>query len=317
MRTSTNCSLTWGFCAALAATGTLGCSSDEGGVGASDGASGSGGASGTGGTAGATGGPGGAGGNEATGGGGGGTGGTAGSGPTPDLTDGFEYANNQAMVGPWDSSCELSPYGAGVMDVSSTQAHSGSTSLKLTFPSPDSEGGCFMNRYLSAPTDHFYMRVWVFLDNFANKTGVPTKMWQAGKQGSYPNFWGAIPSGGTQWGVAVTNSFGFVGMVSGGTIPLSEWACLEYRVSMNTPGVANGVITAWINDVEVVNRSDLLLRGASDSGNFNTPSSNIALITTYRQHGHGIGEGTTGYIYYDDYAASRAARIGCGALSDL
>jgi hypothetical protein len=80
-------------------------------------------------------------------------------------------------------------------------------------------------------------------------------------------------------------------MVSGGTIPLSEWACLEYRVSMNTPGVANGVITAWINDVEVVNRSDLLLRGASDSGNFNTPSSNIALITTYRQHGHGIGEG--------------------------
>jgi hypothetical protein len=139
MRTSTNCSLTWGFCAARGDR-HLGCSSDEGGVGASDGASGSGEppepaarlvppvalavrA------------------NEATGGGGGGTGGTAGSGPTPDLTDGFEYANNQAMVGPWDSSCELSPYGAGVMDVSSTQAHSGSTSLKLTFPSPDSEGG--------------------------------------------------------------------------------------------------------------------------------------------------------------------------------
>lgn len=234
-----------------------------------------------------------------------------------DLADGFEYRDNQALVGPWDSSCELAPFGAGIMDVSSTRKHAGSKSLKLTFPPPDSEGGCFMNRYLSAPTDHFYMRVWVFLDNFANDTGVPTKMWLAGKQSTYPNFWGVIPSGGRSWGVAVTNSLdppGFVGTIAGGTVPLGQWACLEYRVSMNTPGLPDGVITAWIDGAEVVSRSDLLLRGATDNGQYNTPTSNIAFVQTYRQHGHGIAGGTTGYIYYDDYAASRDEQIGCGDM---
>lgn len=221
-----------------------------------------------------------------------------------DIDEGFEYATQASMLSVWSSNCSAAV--TGVMDVSTARFHSGAKSLRLTFPFPDSEGGCYMDRALNAQTDNFYMRVWVFLENFSNNTGVPTKMWLSGESCCYPNFWGVIQSGGTQWGVGVTNTVPqFVGTIAGGAIPQNTWACLEYRVSMNTPGVANGIITAWINEVQVANSQTLLLRRATDDGLGNGPGSNIAFVQTYRQHGVGV-------IYYDDYAASRDTRIGCG-----
>ncbi len=220
-----------------------------------------------------------------------------------DFSDSFEYANNTAMLSVWSSSC--TPATTGVMDVSPARAHSGSKSLKLTFPPPDSEGGCFMDRNLNAASDTFFMRVWAFYDNFSNNTGVPTKMWFAAKVNSYPNFWFCSASGANNWSVAITNTFGFEGLLFGGTTPNNQWVGLEAQITMNTPGVANGVVRFWINDVMVNQYTNLLLRGASNNGNFNTPTSNVAFTRVYRQHGLGA-------LYYDDVAFSRDARIGLG-----
>ena len=220
---------------------------------------------------------------------------------TVDISDGFEYADNTAMLNVWSSSCL--PSVTGVIDVSSTRAHSGSKSLKVTYPPPDSEGGCFMDRNLSAPTDNFYMRGWIFLDGFSNNTGVLTKMWFAGQGNSYPNFWSGSFSGAPNWGNVISGDPANGTNLFGGSIPSGQWVCVEERISMNTPGVANGVIQHWVNGVLVLDRQNLLLRNAVLS-NFNGPNSQIAFIRTYRQHG-------VGTIYYDDYAASRDARIGC------
>lgn len=46
-------------------------------------------------------------------------------------------------------------------------------------------------------------------------------------------------------------------------IPLGTWSCIEGRVSMNTPGTANGGLDAWINETQVFGRSDILYRSAS------------------------------------------------------
>ena len=45
--------------------------------------------------------------------------------------------------------------------------------------------------------------------------------------------------------------------------PLDQWVCIEGRVAMNTPGVADGELQAWLNDEEVFNRGDLEFRTAS------------------------------------------------------
>ncbi len=87
---------------------------------------------------------------------------------------------------------------------------------------------------------------------------------------------------------------------------MNQWACLEAEVRMNTPGVSNGVVRQWVNNTLGTNSTSLFLRGATDDGQGNGPNSHISAISTYRQHG-------VGTIYYDDYAASRDARIGCGS----
>ncbi|KAA3639348.1 MAG: S-layer homology domain-containing protein [Armatimonadetes bacterium] len=46
-------------------------------------------------------------------------------------------------------------------------------------------------------------------------------------------------------------------------IPLNEWACVEGRVSMNTPGQPDGELDAWINGDEVLHRNDILYRTGS------------------------------------------------------
>jgi hypothetical protein len=45
--------------------------------------------------------------------------------------------------------------------------------------------------------------------------------------------------------------------------PLDQWICVEGRVAMNTPGVADGELQAWLNDGEVFHRADIEFRTAS------------------------------------------------------
>ena len=47
--------------------------------------------------------------------------------------------------------------------------------------------------------------------------------------------------------------------------PLGQWVCVEGHVAMNTPGVANGQLDAWLDGDQVFHRDDLLYRSGSQS----------------------------------------------------
>ena len=159
-----------------------------------------------------------------------------------------------------------------------------------------------MNRYLNALSDTIYMRIYTYMENFTpDSTG--TKMVQAGQSGSYPNFWWEMHFGVPNFDMSVTSTVPTSFNIGGGPIPQNQWVCLEGRITMNTPGVANGIIQSWVNGTQQINRTNLLLRNAVLNQK-NGPNSRLQFVQLYTQHGRGI-------IYYDNFAVSRDARIGC------
>lgn len=224
---------------------------------------------------------------------------------TTDWDEGFEYANNTAMAAVWSRSCGL---GAGVLDVSTTQKHGGSKSMKETFNGVEPPNNtCIISRDLSAASDTVYTRVWIYLNNFTpNSTA--TKLWFLGKNSTYPNFWYSMIST-TNINLGITNEGnGFTTYTQAGTdtVPQNQWTCIETQITMNTPGQANGIARTWKNGSATpgMNVTNGQWRGSTLNG-FNGPNSNMAFTNFYVQHGSGV-------IYYDDYAVSRDARIGCG-----
>lgn len=202
----------------------------------------------------------------------------------------------------WSESCQSNPA------LSTDRAHSGTKSLKLVFTGRvginPGAGGCYLDRNLNAVSDTAYFRVWTYQVNF-QADSVGTKMFKFGQDASYPNFWWEMALSSEAMMMAVTTpdppSFNIFASV---TIPQNQWVCLEGRITMNTPGVADGIVQSWVNGVADLNRTNLLLRNAVLTQK-NGPNSRIQFTQIYIQHG-------VGTLYYDDYAVSRDARIGCG-----
>lgn len=48
-------------------------------------------------------------------------------------------------------------------------------------------------------------------------------------------------------------------------VPLGQWACIEGRVAMNTPGTPDGALDAWIDGKQVLARNDIAYRTANQS----------------------------------------------------
>ena len=221
---------------------------------------------------------------------------------TVDWEDGFEYANDAALGAVWAFSCLGNP------GVSTERPHSGSKSLKLVYRGAVGKdpgaGGCFIDRNLNALSDTAYFRVWTYQVNFAVNS-VGTKMIQFAMNSSYPNFWWEMFSSTPNLSMAVSSTDPTSFNVFGGSIPQNQWTCLEGRITMNTPGVANGILQSWVNGTQQINRTDLLLRNATLTRQ-NGPNSRLEFTRLYVQHG-------VGTIFYDEYAVSRDARIGCTA----
>jgi parallel beta helix pectate lyase-like protein/polysaccharide lyase-like protein/S-layer family protein len=53
---------------------------------------------------------------------------------------------------------------------------------------------------------------------------------------------------------------------SPGVLEHGQWYCVEGRVTMNTPGVANGVLEGWVDEKLAYYENDYTFRGPSDSG---------------------------------------------------
>ena len=224
---------------------------------------------------------------------------------TVDWNDSFEYANDASLGAVWEASCLGNP------GVSTDRAFSGSKSLKETFRGAagvdPGAGGCFLNRYLPAASDTMYSRFYMYMQNFTvNSTG--TKITSHGPNGLYPSFWWLMNFGGAHLDVAVqgiilNNGAQDTENIIGPAIPQNQWVCIETRVTMSSPGVDNGIVQAWINGTQGINKANQRMRAATLNQR-NSPTAQFHVVSLYTQHG-------VGTIYYDDYAVSRDARIGC------
>lgn len=227
---------------------------------------------------------------------------------TVDWNDGFEYTSNTALRAAWSSSCTATQH-TGIMEPSTARAHSGSRSLKLTYVGDLSATSftCFMERFFPV-TDTLYTRIYIFLDNFV-ASNINTKMFTHSKAKSYPTFWWSLVGSSNTHRVSIEGTtLGTGSNIHGGNLPSGRWVCVETRVTLNTPGVANGIVQSWVDGTQQINRTNLMLRNATatviNGTNTNGPTSSMQYSRFYRQHGRGV-------IYFDEYAVSRNARIGC------
>lgn len=226
---------------------------------------------------------------------------------TVDWQDGFEYANDAALGTVWTYSCLGNP------GVSSLRPFSGSKSLRLVYtghvgPDPGA-GGCFIDRNLNGPSETLYTRIMVYAENFTYDQSVGTKLQHSGEHCCYPSFWWNMPFGSGNLGLSIqgiildNGAIDTVQVNGGGNIPQNQWVCMETRITMSTPGVDNGIVQSWINGVQGINITNQRLRAAMLNQK-NNPTAAFRLVRLYTQHGRGV-------IYYDDFAVSRDARIGC------
>ena len=222
-----------------------------------------------------------------------------------DWDEGFEYANQTALESVWSTSC---PGNGTIIFPSTTRAHSGSKSLKEHFGGHD-VWSCFIDRNLSGSSDTLYSRFWMYMDNFTVDP-TSTKSTLSGEACCYPSFWWVMKFGSTNLGVDVQgvildNGAIDTQVVNGGAVPQNQWVCVETRLTMSTPGVDDGIVEQWINGTQTISKTNQRMRGATlNQGN--SPTATFRFVRLYTQNG--IGD-----IYYDDYAVSRNARIGCGS----
>ena len=224
---------------------------------------------------------------------------------TIDWTDGFEYANDTALGAVWAHSCLGNP------GVSSVRLHSGTKSVRLVFNGvaghDPGAGGCFIDRALPAKSDTLYTRFYIYMENFT-VNNVQTKMTFQGQEGAWPSFWWSMNYGSPNLGIQVQgiifdNGSQDTQSLFGGAIPQNQWACIETRITMSTPGVDNGIVQGWINGAQSINKTTQRMRPATPNQG-TLPTAQFGFVRLYTQHGVGV-------IYYDDYAVSRDARIGC------
>jgi hypothetical protein len=214
---------------------------------------------------------------------------------TVDWNDGFEYTSNTALKAVWFSSCTAALH-TGIMETSTARKYSGSRSLKLTYIGPNPPKTCFMDRYYPV-TGTIYTRIYAFLDGF-RAVDVGSKMFFYGEN-KYPNFWTHFTHSTNDFQMTIQGGVvgGPAANITAGTIPSGRWVCIEQRITMNTPGVSNGIFQSWVDGVQRHNRTNLLMQSS-------TANTKMKFTRLYRQHGYGA-------IYFDDYAVSRNARIGC------
>jgi hypothetical protein len=237
-----------------------------------------------------------------------------------DWDESWEYANNQAWIdSPWTNFACTATTMAGIAEISSERAFSGTKSMKMTYIGHNPPTTCWMDRFYGAKTDVLYTRIYMFLDNFtADPTN--TKLYTHSDTHSYPAWWWSVYGSTNKHRVGLEGTtLGAAGsLIESGTIPIGRWVCVETEVRMNTPGLHDGIIRSWVDGAPRINRTDVKMRNATNTvingtppnENINGPTSGMLYTRMYRQWG-------TGVIYFDRYAVSRDARIGClGAQTD-
>lgn len=210
----------------------------------------------------------------------------------------------------WVNGASCLEVGSGVVQLDNTVFQAGNGSAKYVYDFP-SVGSCLpgnanfvtdcgggWTRTITA-TDTLWRRFWIRLSS-SFVVGTPqTKITKAAWTGN--NDWLIMLAGGTQLTMA-NQGFPDAGttnlLYTTGSLRRGVWECVEIGQTMNTPGVANGLLQIYLNDTVIYNSAVVGWRRTGDTGQFNS-------IELYRQYGSGT-------INIDSYAAGNT-RIGCGS----
>jgi hypothetical protein len=195
--------------------------------------------------------------------------------------------------------------GAIVFDTS--QKVSGSGSMKYVYPSgqcnPDANAqancGGFIDQGFTATTT-LYRRVYVRLSaGFIVTDDAYTKLFRSDTTDNlYSNWWTLGCCNSRELNVGNQNvplgdtTTEFTGFFLADT----TWYCIETRETLSTPGVADGILTVWVDGTQVLNKTNIMYRTSGNTFQFNNNR-------MYRQGGDGA-------IWFDRLAVGDT-RIGC------
>src|SRR5262249_37524504 len=74
-----------------------------------------------------------------------------------------------------------------------------------------------------------------------------------------------------------------------------NWYCIETHVQLNTPGIADGALEAFVDGAQVMGYYNRLFRGSDPNGpNDNSSLATFSYVRIYTQFG-------SGFLYYDDF----------------
>lgn len=208
--------------------------------------------------------------------------------------DGFEPGNTGFAI-------------VGGMSYATSPVYGGTYSLHQHFLGNHIQSGTYSDRFLGASTEDLWSRFYIYLNNFVVDAEVGTKMLMQGEECCYPSFWWLMPFGSTNLAVTVQGTKGGTDSynVTGGSLPQNRWTCVETHIRMSSPGVANGVIEAWIDGAQVMARYDLPMRDGTASGK-NSPNAKFTMTRLFVQYGGGD-------LFYDNLAVGDQ-RIGCSGV---
>lgn len=217
----------------------------------------------------------------------------------------------------WDSSCAPGTWpSTSNPGLSTTYAYTGTKSLKHHFAGHQPlGGGCYVDKYHPYTTE-VYVRWMEYIVPGFQFDPTQTKTIKPGD--NYGSHWWAY-----QWGInqmifacqvckdALEGPYGtqnlFPNMNTNKSYsPIGKWFCYESRIKYNDPGVANGIIEAWLTidglENQIMGYYNREMKGPSISSPL---SSNAGFIYVREYVQDGIGD-----IYRDRLAVGNT-RIGC------
>lgn len=209
--------------------------------------------------------------------------------------DGFEAGTSRYTI-------------VGGMSYDTGRVRSGARSLRQNFLGNHIQGGTFTDRTFNKTEELWSRFYFYFPSSFQVDAQSQTKMMLQGEDCCYPSYWWGMLFGSPKLTVAVQGVIlpnGSLDTVNlyGSVIPRDQWVCIETHIKNNTPGVANGVVQAWINGNIAMNHNNIQMRHAVFNQK-NSPTAGFTLNRLYVQYGG------PGNLNYDDIAVGNT-RIGC------
>jgi len=218
----------------------------------------------------------------------------------------------------WDDEMEAGKTGftlsAGAMTYDTSVKFSGSGSFRLNYPSScqtlTTANQCGGSSGRAIPhTDNLYRRAYFRMSGtgpnptnsgrFETALGAFTKLLITESTGLSRDWWlmGCCGSKAFLVGLENVPSSGRTTNVDSSiTLADNRWYCIETHEQMNTPGVANGIAEAWVDNAKVMTKTGVIFRSAGNTNQWDR-------VGIFRQIG-------VGNIWWDRYAAGDS-RIGC------